>query len=1088
MGNIASNCGTYCHEAKDLCHTGNSSSLLNFECNKKNEEECNYTLAENNLVVVSSKDTNKAFHQTPTYNTAMKPKLYVFTFKSNCKQNEYEEFLLNLQDHKAQSTENLSYKLENLKKINRPRTNLPIESATNMIYAKLSNSNLNGFRKINEVSSKAISEEGVLEEQDEAQHLLNKREISQGDFLFLLKCLSNIFPNYSEEEQKEILNCLINYEVSPDTLITKHSDSINCIYIIKTGKVGLYRKFKLTEVFNDGDSFGDFTLLKIDQAVKLNSWAGCEYRSIVKTELYMVSSQEINWIHSEYTRKKYEEILVTLNQIPLLKFLDIRTKKLFSENLVKVTVRQGMKLMLSPNRSDSVLFIEEGVLVRESENEPVSYFKAGDTINYEFLLKPGTQRYTVSVYSITAIVVIITKDSLINLMGDDFRSKLIFLCFYSAIEANKPLFQILSHFNKHNSEMGSVKQNSENTSSLIASTQNESKKNNTAYRQANSNIQKNGSFLDINSSIYKNNKDSLHSNNSFKQSCAISKSEDFRYLMRKFNLRNVEAGQSLQLNEDTCIILIHGAIEETISSKLIHPLKVISTIADFKDEDKVSKHCDYVFAQPSYVLRGELHSILKYEDKENKNTLIHYFLDISRWMYLLPEDTLLSLGSYIERIKYPSRATIKERNKVSDSLIFLKHGNIIKRTWNQKDKDPSIVVVPEGTIIGEKELFLPDSGFDEELEISELIQGSSAVVFQLRAKFIKIFISKNLHKYIKEEIFGKANKIQFDLGRAELISYIGCGAFGFVNLIRHNRKLYALKSIKKEQLNYQSSVTKYLGFEKESLSLIHSPFVLSLEQSLIDNQYYHFITEYIQGIGLEKVIESKGTKLNADACLFYTANLVVILELLKKKSIVHRDIKPSNMMVQANGYLKLIDFGVSKQVKDFTYTVVGSPYFIAPEILEGQGYSFSCDYWSVGITLYNMYFKHFPFGENSNTVMDVYKEICEGAISFPSGNQKKNPQNDQVENLIKLLLRKSSKRPCSIKELTNYISFIDWSEIMTMNLEPPFLPELEFSDFIYYNEEDNNSKLNKSFRLHDSKGVCFNNKIISTLSDNNRKR
>lgn len=1080
MGNVGTAAEACFSIGKDLCLTGKMKTDVQIDQIPQQDEE-NYTVSRNNLVQVSGKARSAGFHHISTSTTCTKEKLYVFTFKTIVKKNDQDEVqLLNLQDQKAQSSDNLSYKLDNLKKFNPPKTEPQIESATKMIYTKLSNSKINGFgmRNIDSNSNDEL-------EKHNTQDFILKREVSQSDFAFLLKCLNSIFPKYQEEEKQDILKHLINYTVFPDTVITKHSDSINCVYIIRSGKIGLYRKLKLTEVFNEGDCFGDFTLLKNDQTEKLYGWSGCEYRSIVKSELFMVSSQEINRVHSEYTKRKYEEIIMILNQIPLLKFLDIQTKKLFAENLVKVVVKEGMKLMLAPNKSDSVLFVEDGVLKQESENEQIQYFKAGDTINYEFLLKPGTQRYTVTVHSQTASVVILSADLLINLMGEDFRSKIMFICFYSSIEANKPLFQILSHFAKHNSEIGSIRQNSENTSA-VTNTMFDSKKNHLSIKQGEKCL--NSSKL-LNSNVSKYNKDSLQSNCSLKMAQFInSKNEDFKFLVRKFSLRFVEAGQPLHLKEDTCVILLYGAIEETITKKLIEPLKVISNITDNKDDEKENEAGVYIFIKPSYILRGELHSILKYEDTENKNTLIHHFLDVSKWMSFLPELTLLSLGSYIERIKYPPKAIIKERGKPLESILLIKHGRLLKRTWSNNSKVAKETLINEGSIVGEKELFFSENSVDEELEVLETQRGSPTVILQIRARFIKIFLSKHLNKYIKDEIYGKANKSVFDLVKADLISFIGFGAYGFVNLIRLNNRLYALKSIKKDQINYQSSVVKYVGFEKENLSLVQSPFILGLEDCLSDAQYFHFVTEFIQGQSLEKIINSKDSKLDIDTCLFYTANLIVMLESLKLKSVVHRDIKPSNIMIQTNGYLKLIDFGVSKRVKDFTYTIVGSPYFIAPEVLEGQGYSYSCDYWSVGITLYKMYFKRYPFGENSNTVMDVYKEICEGALSFPSNNLRKNSRSDQVEKLIKLLLRKSAKRPCSIKELNLYLSFIDWSEIMNLNFEPSFVPEIDSSELWFYNEEDNRFKGEKDFSMENSKGVPFNNKLISKMQESKRKR
>jgi cGMP-dependent protein kinase len=80
-------------------------------------------------------------------------------------------------------------------------------------------------------------------------------------------------------------------------------------------------------------------------------------------------------------------------------------------------------------------------------------------------------------------------------------------------------------------------------------------------------------------------------------------------------------------------------------------------------------------------------------------------------------------------------------------------------------------------------------------------------------------------------------------------------------------------------------------------------------------------------------------------------------------------------MIDKTGYLKMIDFGTSKCVTDFMQTIIGTPHYIAPEILVGKGYSLSSDFWSLGICMYEIYFGSYPFGNNANDILEVYKEV-----------------------------------------------------------------------------------------------------------------
>ena len=87
---------------------------------------------------------------------------------------------------------------------------------------------------------------------------------------------------------------------------------------------------------------------------------------------------------------------------------------------------------------------------------------------------------------------------------------------------------------------------------------------------------------------------------------------------------------------------------------------------------------------------------------------------------------------------------------------------------------------------------------------------------------------------------------------------------------------------------------------------------------------------------------------------FYGGSILLMLEYLHKKYIDHRDIKPGNIMIY--GYLKMIDFGTAKVLTNYTSSVIGTPHYIAPEILQGKVYYLSCDFWSVGICIYEIFY------------------------------------------------------------------------------------------------------------------------------------
>ena len=134
------------------------------------------------------------------------------------------------------------------------------------------------------------------------------------------------------------------------------------------------------------------------------------------------------------------------------------------------------------------------------------------------------------------------------------------------------------------------------------------------------------------------------------------------------------------------------------------------------------------------------------------------------------------------------------------------------------------------------------------------------------------------------------------------------------------------------------------------LSVDHT-MILKLIKTFKDEKRVYFLTEYCEGIDLFDAIRKLGTLQNKDA-RFYVACLLLSLEHLADRNIIHRDLKPENVIIDELGYPKLIDFGTAKIVTNRTFTIIGTPHYMAPEIISGKGYSSSVDIWSLGIMFY----------------------------------------------------------------------------------------------------------------------------------------
>ena len=109
---------------------------------------------------------------------------------------------------------------------------------------------------------------------------------------------------------------------------------------------------------------------------------------------------------------------------------------------------------------------------------------------------------------------------------------------------------------------------------------------------------------------------------------------------------------------------------------------------------------------------------------------------------------------------------------------------------------------------------------------------------------------------------------------------------------------------------------------------------------------------------------------------FYTANVTCALEYLHRRNIAYRDLKPENLMLDVDGYLKVVDFGFAKVVEDRTFTVCGTPEYLAPETIRRAGHTCTVDWWAMGVLLYELITGRSPFHGGSQ--MDVLTRIVVG--------------------------------------------------------------------------------------------------------------
>lgn len=254
----------------------------------------------------------------------------------------------------------------------------------------------------------------------------------------------------------------------------------------------------------------------------------------------------------------------------------------------------------------------------------------------------------------------------------------------------------------------------------------------------------------------------------------------------------------------------------------------------------------------------------------------------------------------------------------------------------------------------------------------------------------------------------------------EPVGLLGNGAFGKVRLFRDKniKELkFAIKTIKKE--NLPKELFSFLVDEVQILARMDHPNIVKYYETYEDENYISIVMEYLQGEDLFKLISTKKYDNFTEKDIAEIISCILnALSYIHGQGIVHRDIKPENILFSKNGNyetLKLIDFGLSTGFKSVSKYRVGSPYYMSPEIIEGN-FSYKTDVWSVGVILYVMLIGYFPF--NGKTNNDIFDQIKQKTFNYKHLHESKCSQ--LAKDLVSKLLNKNESKRLSVEEALNH--------------------------------------------------------------------
>lgn len=349
-------------------------------------------------------------------------------------------------------------------------------------------------------------------------------------------------------------------------------------------------------------------------------------------------------------------------------------------------------------------------------------------------------------------------------------------------------------------------------------------------------------------------------------------------------------------------------------------------------------------------------------------------------------------------------------------------------------------------------------------------------------------ILENFEK--KETEFMRLQRHKMGVDDFELLTIIGRGAFGEVRLCKEKstKNVYAMKKLKKSEMLRRGQV-EHVKAERNLLAEVDSACIVKLYCSFQDEEFLYLIMEYLPGGDMMTLLMRKDT-LTEDEARFYVGQTVLAIESIHKHNYIHRDIKPDNLLLDRNGHMKLSDFGLCKPLdcssfpnlneSDYSvsgnlksplvtdnrsvtspapkrtqqeqllhwqknrrmlaYSTVGTPDYIAPEVLLKKGYGMECDWWSLGAIMYEMLIGYPPF--YSDEPMSTCRKIVNwrNHLRFPEEVKISPEAKDLISRLLCNVEQRIGTKGAHEIKAHPWFKGVQWDKLYQM--EAAFIPEV----------------------------------------------
>ncbi|RFU26747.1 hypothetical protein B7463_g9590, partial [Scytalidium lignicola] len=375
------------------------------------------------------------------------------------------------------------------------------------------------------------------------------------------------------------------------------------------------------------------------------------------------------------------------------------------------------------------------------------------------------------------------------------------------------------------------------------------------------------------------------------------------------------------------------------------------------------------------------------------------------------------------------------------------------------------------------------------------------------------------HKYAgRERANLRKRRVRLRQGDFQILTQVGQGGYGQVYLAqkKDTHEVCALKVMSKKLL-FKLDEVRHVLTERDILTNAQSEWLVRLLYSFQDEKSIYLAMEYVPGGDFRTLLNNTGVLANRHA-RFYIAEMFCSVDALHQLGYIHRDLKPENFLIDSTGHVKLTDFGLaagmlapqkieSMRIKlekvgetyvpfgkpmdqrtvaerregyrsmrdrevNYAKSIVGSPDYMAPEVLKGDEYDFTVDYWSLGCMLFEALTGFPPFA--GSTVDETWKNLkhWREVLKRPVWEDPSYFISNRTWNFITSCITSKAKRFSVIKEVYDhqYFAEVDWATIR--QTRAPFVPELDSeTDAGYFDDFSNEADMAKYKEVHDKQAA-----------------